>query len=139
MRAPRVRFAAPLVLTLATGCPSTVDHRPTTEETHTMPIANPPPPAATTDQPAGPGWKIVVDNDGTCVAAVNTSCTPGRPATCNPPRPIAYACPAGANNDRPYIIEQHADGCVLIAPPPECKPGTMCNPPPAQKVDCPTR
>ena len=136
MRAPRVRFAAPLVLTLATGCPSTVDHRSTEPEPHTMPIANPPAPTPV-QADASPGWKIVVNSDGTCVAAVDTSCTPGRPATCNPPRPIAYACPTGANNDKPYLIEQHADGCVLVPPTPDCKPGTMCNPPPAQKVDCP--
>jgi hypothetical protein len=59
------------------------------------------------------------------------------PATCNPPRPMPYACPAGANNDHPLIIRQDADGCVLVTPAPTCPPNVMCNPPPAHKVDCP--
>jgi hypothetical protein len=139
-RAPRRVFAAPFVLTLAAGCPSTVDHRttdpaPVTEPAPpTTPVANPPP---TTPPQVEASWKIVVNNDGTCVAAADTQCKPGMPASCNPPRPMPYTCPAGATNEHPLIIRQEADGCVLVTPPPECKPNMMCNPPPAQKVDCP--
>ena len=132
-RAPRIRFAAPLVITLAAGCPSTVDHRPTQPPpiTGTGPIANPPPTAA------GASWRVEVGDNGVCLAVNNASMDCPEGASCNPPPPARIECPAGATNEHPYTIQQQGSECTLIAPAPECKPGVMCNPPPAQKTACP--
>jgi hypothetical protein len=146
MRAPRRAFAAPFVVTLAAaaaGC-TTTDHR----------HANPPGPITTTDGTAGTAdpsatptptptgaqgtWRIELQPDGTCVAAADTHCAPGNPASCNPPRPAAYPCPTGISAEHAYTIQQNApDDCVLMTPMPACPTGVMCNPPPPQKTACP--
>jgi hypothetical protein len=143
MRAPRRSFAAPLVITMAAlpGCASTVDHRdpvqPTTVTTTDPADHRNDPPPTPTPTAAGATWHIVVNSDGSCVAAVEAHCD-ARPVSCNPPRPMPYACPSGATNDNPFLVQQtDAGDCVLISPTPACPAGTMCNPPPAQKVDCP--
>ena len=130
MRAPRTRFAASLVVTLAAaGCPRTVDHR---EPVH----PNPPPAPTTSGPPAGQTWNVVAQNDGTCLAEMNVDCPPA-PSTCNPPAPMHVACPDGADKIQYTIRTEDGGTCVLVAPPADCPANVRCNPPPPRTVDCP--
>ena len=138
MRAPRTRFAASLVVTLAAAsCGRTVDHR---EPIHPNPppvtTGDPtPPPTTTPPDSAGTVWSVIVRSDGTCSAMQEVSCPEG--AACNPPPPAKITCPAGSDQIH-YMIHAEADGsCRLIAPPPECPANAHCNPPRPQTIDCP--
>ncbi len=134
MRAPRTRFAASLVVTLAAaGCGRTVDHR---EPVH----PNPPPvtttePTPPTPTPDGRQWSVMVMGDGTCGAMEEIACPEG--ASCNPPPPAKIACPDHADQIH-YTIRSEQDGtCRLVTPTPDCPANVRCNPPAPRSIDCP--
>jgi hypothetical protein len=128
MRAPRTRFAASLVVTLAAaGCGRTVDHR---EPVH------PNPPPVTDNNDTSRAWNVIAQDDGTCLAETHIDCPPA-PSTCNPPAPMHVACPDGAATIHYTIHETSPGTCELVAPMADCPAGMRCNPPPPRKVDCP--
>ncbi|MCE9573876.1 MAG: hypothetical protein K8W52_12070 [Deltaproteobacteria bacterium] len=86
-------------------------------------------------------WIIIKRDDGTCAASVETSCSMGRPGSCNPPAPTPYACPANVTitGDKPvHVARTSADAeCYVKVDMSACHPGATCNPPPPRKVACP--
>jgi hypothetical protein len=68
--------------------------------------------------------------------------TPGGPvATCNPPPPVAYACPDDVTLDHALTISKldGATECFVLDEGYTCPAGAICNPPPPRKLACPTR
>lgn len=113
--------------------------RPTTAPPPAV-IANPPPP-----QPVAKAtrrWSIRKAGE-TCEAFSNDGCPTapnGQPVpTCNPPPPIAYACPDGMTAGDPLTVVQLAGQreCQIEYGATSCPSGARCNPPPPRKVTCP--
>jgi len=85
----------------------------------------------------------------TCNAHQDVRCPEpeaGKPRmTCNPPAPIAYACPDSVAAPFKIVLRVGAVDCFVDAPPFSCptpepgKPAKTCNPPPPQRVACPIR
>lgn len=63
------------------------------------------PPPAPISKPAAPAraWRVSKAGKG-CQAVVEVECPTG--AMCNPPPPVAYACPKGLSLERPAVIIQ---------------------------------
>ena len=98
--------------------------------THTM---NPPRP---TGPAAGTTWHVFKTKDG-CEAALDVSCPKG--ATCNPPPPHAYTCPASLADGETLKIVKPAGSnvCQVDYGPMSCPPNTVCNPPRPRTIACP--
>lgn len=93
---------------------------------------NPPPPAPNRTF-------TIAKSAGKCAAMEDVQCPSG--ATCNPPPPQPYPCPANVTS-YPAKLTEHADtgACtVRIHSVVECPRGMNCNPPPPHddKVPCP--
>ena len=71
-------------------------------------------------------WTIIKDGKA-CKAALRVACPTG--AICNPPPPVAYACPSGLSFDRPVVVTQAAGASECTTP-----DGKK-----TVKVACPTR
>jgi hypothetical protein len=153
MRSPRRSFTAPFVVTMvgAVGSVGFTSCNPPSSRPGPDPLIakNPPPP--TTDpqpEPSQPGeqrWTVYQQGKD-CFASEKFDCpkpaTPGGPMpTCNPPPPIAYACPENVMVDYPYQIAQWSGEttCHVVPQPIKCPEGAICNPPPPTQVACPTR
>lgn len=93
-----------------------------------------PPPVV--QRPLG-SWNLSMNQqDHTCYASVDVTCSPK--ATCNPPPPRKVACPSNMSMERGIrIVEEAPDACAVYYPTPACPPDMACNPPRPQKIDCP--
>lgn len=102
------------------------------------------PPTATT-YPFDQRWTVTKSGTG-CLAYAQVDCPKpakkGDPVpTCNPPPPMAIACPDGVTASASVTVVQYANQseCMVEPAPVKCPPNVMCNPPPPRKVACPTR
>jgi hypothetical protein len=118
---------------------------PASEPSAGPPIHRNPPPPQPKPKPAEYEQHWYVTNvNGKCSAMPRVDCPkaePGKPQmTCNPPPPIAYACPPNAPSENFNIaLYKGATNCVIEVPPPKCPQGAACNPPAPQNVPCPQR
>jgi hypothetical protein len=165
-RTPRRSFATPFVVTLAAAPACYVQSSPgptqpapqqppPTQTTQAQPdqqppptvMVNPPRPTPDTAAPAQPTqpattqtsgdkWTIFQTPNG-CQAAVKTECPKG--VMCNPPPPIAYACPA--NTTLPLTLVSYDGGqtCSAEVQAVKCPEGAICNPPRPRSYPCPKR
>ncbi|MCX5742392.1 MAG: hypothetical protein NT062_07845, partial [Proteobacteria bacterium] len=137
----------PTVITNPPPPKPTTTTPPKVEPTPTQPKDPTPRPAASTTR----HWNIT-RNGTSCTAMDNDACAmpaskPGEAvASCNPPRPTAYACPANLADHASMTIvqylvlgEQRADAvpCFIDRPAPKCAPNAKCNPPSMTKIACP--
>ncbi len=131
--------------------PPAPDPKPTPETTpDTTPVPETPkasPPEAV-KEPAKfeSHWTVMkFKGQADCHAMVDVNCPKpekGKPvATCNPPPPIKYACPAGfkEGDTLKIVLRVGATECFVDREPMKCPEGAKCNPPPPRKVACPER
>lgn len=144
VKAPRRRFAAPFVVTLALAPAVAADTAP-----------NPPPPKKPTPAKLQRTWTITKSTaktakPGDCEAMQTDTCPKvkaGDPIPpCNPPAPTPYVCPTNqygigktfsGKDSLQVILRVGAVDCVIDRPQVACDPGEKCNPPPPQKIPCP--
>lgn len=142
--------------------PATTEAPPpaaTAEPTPAPPVvANPPRPTAgptegAPPEPTAPApskferrWTVTkVTGKDRCQAFSDSSCPkvlPGQPIPpCNPPPPIAYACPPNMNEGDVLhvVLRAGATECFVDPGPIHCPAKATCNPPPPRKVPCPAR
>jgi hypothetical protein len=114
----RTVFAAPLILSLASGC------KDKPERTN-----NPPPPDVSPSAPRfAREWDVRRVGPGVCEAEAVVSCAPGK--SCNPPPPQASECPPGTSGktlirvgtmtgERCVVAPKGCthDGCATVAAP----------------------
>jgi hypothetical protein len=120
MRAPRRRFAASFVVTLAAlpACGRTVDHRDPVGPTQ-------PTDTSSRDHRDAPNsWTVVANPDGSCTAQAQGAA------------PVKITCPDGAAGGGLSIM-RNGNECMVMAPEPACPEGASCNPPPPQTIACP--
>ena len=135
-RTIRRRFAAPVVITIASCTP--------------MHTSNPPPPTTRSPNATNPTavepsaatrrWSISHKTGGQpteCVATVVFECP--KNAKCRPPQQQDYACPEGFSGDEPWNIVLHAGttACMVDYGDVSCPEGASCNPPPPRELPCP--
>lgn len=106
-RTPRRSFATPFVVTLAAAPACYVQSTPPQQPQQVQPAQSQPQPG----QPDRPPVTVV-----------------------NPPMPQA---PAATTPNQKWSVYKQPDGVCMASIKVTCKPGTMCNPPPPQKYDCP--
>jgi hypothetical protein len=147
-RLPKRAFTASFVVSIAalpTGCPAPHKNPPPPRVSSADTVPQEPATQEPTAQQPSPGdqtWNIVM-REGTCFAHAKANCPtpePGKPIpTCNPPPPIAYACPEGMNNGDVVSIILRAGGteCFANLPAPKCPPTSDCNPPAPRQYACP--
>lgn len=105
-----------------------------TQPTGTAP--NPPPPSPMRN------W-TVRRTKGQCKAYVDVKCPEGKPGearpTCNPPPPVAYACPDSLADGETLKIVKPAGSsvCQVDYGPMTCPPNATCNPPRPRAIACP--
>ena len=103
MRAPRTRFAAPFVAVVAAGCSAGTGAREPQQD-----------------------WKLTAGSgSGDCYAEIQVC------PRCNPPAPIAMACPAGVKTDgSAHIVSFDGKTCSLDGAPIACPTYSAPPPPP---------
>lgn len=163
----RTVFAAPLIISLASGCK---DDGPTTTSNPPGPVDPPPIRAATFVHQ----WDVRRAGPGLCHAhdllggpKRESECPPGTsgktvirvgevapdrcfvvPANCDQPRCVSVAapCPLPEGKTLParfvevWVVEKNKNGdggCHAEEPEGTCPPGVDCNPPTPRKVACP--
>lgn len=156
-RSPRRSFSAPFVITLA-AVPAACTMQPSPQAPTTVqqpttapPQPGPQPPPDLVENPPRPQpaehdtfW-YVTQNGAECQATLKLECPtpePGKPAmTCNPPPPVAYACPAGWDGTSQLIVTQYQGNpeCIIEAKAPPCAPNEKCRKAASQPVPCPSR
>lgn len=124
--------------------PDTADSGPPPDS---MPHKNPPGPTPV-KEPAKyeQHWTVMKwKGKDECQAMVDVNCPKPEKGkavpTCNPPPPIAYACPDGfkEGDTLKIVLRVGATDCFVDNPPIKCPAGAKCNPPPPRKVACPER
>jgi hypothetical protein len=124
--------------------------QPTQPATPEVVVANPPRPTPppTTPPPSGntatfDQYWYVTKSGASCTARAKVDCPKpakkGDPVpTCNPPPPIAYACPPDMTEASLTIVQRAgSETCMVDHGPMSCPKGAMCNPPPPRAVACP--
>lgn len=132
----RTSFAAPLILSLVTGCSKKEEHRTNNP---------PPPPPRAPDPTANPPvptkfaavWDVRRVDTGICEAETPVDCPPN--TKCNPPAPRAVECPAGTSGRTVIrVAERVTGGCVIV--PKGCEDSTCatleapCPLPPGERL-----
>jgi hypothetical protein len=168
-RTPRRSFATPFVVTLAAAPACYVQSSPgptqpapqqppptQTTTTQAPPDQQPPPtvmvnpprptqpaqpaqptqPTAPTQQSSPEKWTVFQAGNG-CQAAVKTECPKG--VMCNPPPPIAYACPTNTTLPLTLVTYDGGQTCSAEVQPVKCPEGAVCNPPRPRQYPCPKR
>jgi hypothetical protein len=82
------------------------------------------------------GWRQLHHFDGACSLMVDMTCPPD--ATCNPPPPEPFECPARyrPKPKGPRVVKKPDGSCVEVFDV-QCPPDMRCNPPPPRPVPCP--
>jgi hypothetical protein len=118
----------------ANPMPAHATERPQAQQ----PVQQTPTPVASADR-----FWTVSKSGSTCQVSPESSCPKpqaGVAVSCNPPRPVAYACPSSMTTEASLRIVQYAGSnvCQVVNNTPmKCPPKAICNPPPPQKVTCP--
>lgn len=104
----RRNFAAPFILTLAAAIPACTKGSPTVKEPKPDPVASP-----------YQTWSVERSGEA-CSVYYEMDCPPD--ASCNPPPPMAVACPAGVEDGARFtIVQLEEDGpCSIGEEPAEC-------------------
>ncbi len=155
-RTPRRSFATPFVVTLAVAPACYVQPAPQqptsggptattpTQQPDGKPptvMVNPLRPQATTPNAK---WRVYKDaSQNACFSQPIVTCPPN--TACNPPRPVAYACPdqntyaltPGMENAITVMADAEGMRCEIDWGPQSCPPGASCNPPPPVAMTCP--
>jgi hypothetical protein len=111
----RTAFAAPLIISLVTGCSRKEETPPPRDY-----APNPPPPEIKTTNPPEPTpskfkveWDVRRVEAGACEAEQEIDCPPD--SKCNPPAPRAIECPPGTSGRTVIRIAEIAtDRCAIV-------------------------
>lgn len=111
---PRRVFAAPFILTIAAAIPACSSGTPrTVDEPKPDPAAEP-----------YQTWTVRDSGGEQCSAYVEVDCPPPEQGTtCNPPPPMAVACPAGLAEGGQVTVVQLEEGGPCYAEAAECPEG----------------